>query len=46
MHGYDSLVPIEEQWTANPSDETIQNDVVMDNATWAAMIDSWVAQMW
>jgi hypothetical protein len=45
-HGHDCLIPTEEQWTANPSDETILNDVAMDNATWVAMRDGWAEQMW
>jgi hypothetical protein len=45
-HGHDYLIPTEEQWTENPSDETIPNDVAMDNATWAGMRDGWAEQMW
>jgi hypothetical protein len=45
-HGHDTFIPTEEQWNPNPHDETIPNDAVMDNATWAALRDTRAAQMW
>ena len=45
-HGQDEHVPLEEDWTPNNSDENIPNDVLMDNATWAAKRDTWAEQMW
>jgi hypothetical protein len=44
-HGHDTFIPTEEKWNPNPHDETIPDDVVMDNATWAALRDTWAAQM-
>lgn len=45
-HGMDELVPPEADWQPNPTDESVPNDIGIDNITWAAKRDIWAEQMW
>lgn len=45
-HGVDEHVPSETDWQANPTNEDAPNDIVVDNAAWAAKRDTWAQQRW
>ena len=45
-HGHDAHIPNEATWEPNPSDPAAPNDVMDDNASWAAKRDAWADQMW
>ena len=45
-HGHDAHIPNEATWEPNPSDPAAPNDVMDDNASWAAKRDGWADQMW
>lgn len=44
--GVDDVVPLEDQWEANPANAGGPNDIITDNHAWAAKRDTWAQQMW